>query len=182
MSLGRLTRLMKKYTVSHSVTAAPAAARMKVNRRGSLLKLGLDIHREKFVVAAQYDHATPRPPQRFAPAEFLPDEKEERARHWSRQREQLVHHRQKMEAQGRGLLVSHGLPAPAHWWKLQNWNRLGKLLPAWILPHLELYRPALLAFDQQVRALFRSSTKYDPLGRGACSQPNMSPLPGARRL
>jgi hypothetical protein len=31
-----------------------------------------DIHREKFVVAAQYDHATPRPPQRFAPAEFLP--------------------------------------------------------------------------------------------------------------
>ena len=255
VSLGRLTRLMKKYTVSHSVTAAPAAARRKVNRRGSLLKLGLDIHREKFVVAAQYDHATPRPPQRFAPAEFLPwvearlregfevhvvyescgfgfglyrallqagahcyviapqklderntrvktdgrdsralclrldrylagnkdslavirvpDEKEERARHWSRQREQLVHHRQKMEAQGRGLLVSHGLPAPAHWWKLQNWNRLGKLLPAWILPHLELYRPALLAFDQQVRALTieleKAAPAALPTGMGALS-------------
>ena len=53
MSLGRLTRLMKKYTVSHSVTAAPAAARLKINKSGSMLKLGLDIHREKFVVAAQ---------------------------------------------------------------------------------------------------------------------------------
>jgi len=72
VGLGRLTRLMKKYTVSHTVTAAPAAAGLKVNRSGSLLKLGLDIHREKFVVAAQYDHAMPRPPRRFAPAEFLP--------------------------------------------------------------------------------------------------------------
>jgi hypothetical protein len=34
---------MKKYTVSHSVTAAPAAARLKINKNGSLLKLGLDM-------------------------------------------------------------------------------------------------------------------------------------------
>ncbi len=45
----------------------------------------------------------------------VPSEEEERARHSPRQREQLVRHRQKIEAQGRGLLVSHGLPAPAHW-------------------------------------------------------------------
>ena len=63
---------MKKYTVFHSVTAAPATAKSKVKRSGSLLKIGLDIHREKFVVVAQYDHATPRPPHRFAPAEFVP--------------------------------------------------------------------------------------------------------------
>lgn len=50
---------------------------------------------------------------------------------YSRRREQLVHHRQKIEPQGRGLLVSHGLSASAHWWKPQNWNRLAKLLPAW---------------------------------------------------
>ena len=160
-----------------------------------MLKLGLDIHREKFVVAAQCEHATPRPPRVFAPAEFVPwvearlregfevhvvyescgfgfalyrallqagahcyviapqklderntrvktdgrdsralclrldrylagnkdslavirvpSEEEERARHWRRQREQLVHHRQKMEAQGRAPVVNHGLPAPA---------------------------------------------------------------------
>jgi hypothetical protein len=83
----------------------------------------------------------------------VPSEEEERVRHWGRQREQLVHHRQKMEAQGRDLLVSHELLAPARWWRRQSWNRLGKLLPAWILAHLELYRPVLLALDQQIHAL-----------------------------
>src|SRR5688572_4008035 len=70
----------------------------------------------------------------------VPSEEQERARHTSRQRRQLVHHRQKIEAQGRGLLVSHGLPAPANWWKSQSWSQLVKLLPEWIVPHLELYR------------------------------------------
>jgi hypothetical protein len=68
---------MKKCTVFASVTAAPAAARLKVNKSGSLFKLGLD------------SLAVIR----------VPTGEEERARHWSRQREQLVHHRQKIEAQ-----------------------------------------------------------------------------------
>lgn len=37
----------------------------------------------------------------------VPTEEEEQARHVSRQREQLVHHRQKLEAQGRSLLITH---------------------------------------------------------------------------
>ena len=37
----------------------------------------------------------------------VPTEEEEQARHVSRQREQLVHHRQKLEAQGRSLLIHH---------------------------------------------------------------------------
>jgi transposase len=40
----------------------------------------------------------------------VPSEAEEQARHVTRQREQLVHHRQKLEAQGRSLLISHSLP------------------------------------------------------------------------
>jgi len=246
---------MKKYTVSGSVTAAPAAAKSNVNKSGSLLKLGVDIHRDKFVVVAQYEHATPRPPRGFAPAEFVPwvearlreslevhvvyescglgyglyrsliqagahcyviapqqlderntrvktdgrdgralclrldrylagnkdslavirvpSERQERARHWGRQREQLVRHRQKMEAQGCSLLINHGLPAPARWWRPQSWKRLGKLLPAWILPHLELYRPALLALDQQIHALTIELEKAAPAalpkGMGAMS-------------
>jgi transposase len=83
----------------------------------------------------------------------VPSEEQERARHTSRQRQQLVHHRQKIEAQGRGLLVSHGLPAPAHWWKHQTWSRLLRFLPEWILPHLEFYRPILTALDTQIAAL-----------------------------
>jgi transposase len=83
----------------------------------------------------------------------VPTEEEEQARHTSRQRQQLVHHRQKIEAQGCGLLVSHGLPAPANWWKTQTWNRLLKFLPDWIVPNLELYRPILLALHQQINTL-----------------------------
>jgi hypothetical protein len=37
---------MKKYTVFHSVTAAPAVAKSKIKRSGSLLKVGLDIQGE----------------------------------------------------------------------------------------------------------------------------------------
>ena len=83
----------------------------------------------------------------------VPTEAEEQARHVSRQREQLVHHRQKLEAQGRSLLINHSLPAPAHWWKNQTWSRLSKLLPAWICLRLEVHRPALLTLEQQISAL-----------------------------
>ena len=83
----------------------------------------------------------------------VPTEEEERARQRVRQREQLVRHRKRLEAQGRGLLVSYGLPAPAHWWKNQTFSRLGKVLPDWLVPDLERYRPALLALHAQVVAL-----------------------------
>src|SRR5437868_14410602 len=83
----------------------------------------------------------------------VPTEQEEHDRHVSRQREQLVHLRQKLEAQGRSLLVSHSLPAPAHWWKTQAWSRLNKLLPGWIIIRLEVHRPALLTLQQQIDAL-----------------------------
>ena len=83
----------------------------------------------------------------------VPTEAEEQARHVSRQREQLVHLRQKLEVQGRSLLVNHSLPAPAHWWKNQTWSRLCKLLPAWICIRLEVHRPALLTLQQQIDAL-----------------------------
>jgi transposase len=83
----------------------------------------------------------------------VPSEAEEQARHVTRQREQLVHHRQKLEAQGRSLLISHSLPAPAHWWKTQTWTRLGKHLPEWITTRLEVARPALLSLQGQIESL-----------------------------
>jgi transposase len=83
----------------------------------------------------------------------VPSEEEEQARHVSRQREQLVRHRQKLEAQGRSLLINHALPAPAHWWKEQTWRRLNKHLPQWITLRLEVARPALLSLQAQIIAL-----------------------------
>jgi transposase len=83
----------------------------------------------------------------------VPSQQEEQARHVSRQRTQLVCHRQKLEAQGRSLLISHALPAPAHWWKEQTFSRLGRHLPAWMMIRLQMARPALLSLQEQINAL-----------------------------
>src|SRR5450755_944391 len=83
----------------------------------------------------------------------VPTEEEEQLRHVHRQRESLVRARTKMQAQGRGILVSHGQPAPPHWWRAQTWNRLQKHLPGWLLARLDVFRPVLSALDKQIDAL-----------------------------
>jgi transposase len=83
----------------------------------------------------------------------VPSEEQEQARHVSRQRERLVQLRQKLEAQGRSLLINHALPAPAHWWKEQTSRRLRRHLPPWMIERLEVYRPALLKLQEQIDAL-----------------------------
>ena len=83
----------------------------------------------------------------------IPTEEEEQLRHIHRQREALVRARTKLQAQGRGLLVTHGQPAPARWWRAQGWKALGSLLPAWLLARLDVFRPVLAALDTQIAAL-----------------------------
>jgi transposase len=83
----------------------------------------------------------------------VPTEEEEKLRHIHRQRESLVRARTKMQAQGRGLLVSHSQAAPPHWWRAQTWKRLQNLLPDWLLTRLDVLRPVLAALDAQIAAL-----------------------------
>ncbi len=83
----------------------------------------------------------------------VPTEEEEQVRHVHRQREALVRARTKLQAQGRGLLVSHSQPAPPHWWRPQTWSRLEKLLPPWLLERLEVLRPVLAILDTQIATL-----------------------------
>ena len=103
----------------------------------------------------------------------VPTQEEEQDRHVSRQREQLVRLRQKLEAQGRSLLISQSLPSPAHWWKNQTWSRLRKLLPGWICIRLEVHRPPLLTLQKQIDALsaqLEAAAPADvPLGIGKLS-------------
>jgi len=47
----------------------------------------------------------------------VPTEEEERSRAIHRQREQLVGARKRLEAQGRSLMVNHGLEPVQNWWK-----------------------------------------------------------------
>jgi len=94
----------------------------------------------------------------------VPSESEEQARHVSRQRAQLVHLRQRLEAQGRSLLISHALPAPAHWWKQQSFGRLSKHLPVWMVERLEVHRPALLSLQKQIALLSSELEASAPSG------------------
>ena len=70
----------------------------------------------------------------------VPSEAEEQARSASRQREQLRQHRQRLEAQGRSLLLYYGCRVRGRWWSPQNWpdvkNRLAVPLQEPLSNHL----------------------------------------------
>ena len=54
----------------------------------------------------------------------VPTEKEEQLRAIHRQREQLVKARKQLEAQGRSLMVNHGIEPRPRWWKRRNFAAL----------------------------------------------------------
>ncbi len=63
---------MIRTIVQNERATAHAAAGTQPKQAPAVIKLGLDIHAKVYVVVAQHDHATPRPPRRFAPGEFVP--------------------------------------------------------------------------------------------------------------
>jgi transposase len=235
---------MLQAIVHHEGAAALTAAGHQLRTPPATIKLGVDIHQEFYAVVAQHDHATPQPPRRLRPEEFVawverlrarghrvfvvyeacgfgfglcrrlealgakchviaprkldeqgkrvktdaldaatlcqrlsryvdgntkelavirvPTEEEEKVRHIHRQREDLVRARTKLQAQGRCLLVNHGQAAPQRWWRRQGWTALEKLLPAWLLARLSVYRPLLAVLDEQIAALTVELEKAAP--------------------
>jgi transposase len=63
---------MQYQLVHHGQTASPEVAKKETTSPTHTIKLGLDIHKERYVAVAQYDHSTPKPARRFAPSDFLP--------------------------------------------------------------------------------------------------------------
>ena len=49
----------------------PTSSKQNVNGQAEVIKLGLDIHAAKYVVARQIDESPPQSPQRFTPGQFL---------------------------------------------------------------------------------------------------------------
>jgi transposase len=78
-----------------------------------------------------------------------PEEEQQRALH--RQREQLLKVRKVLEAQGRSLMVNHGIEPVKNWWKLRNFAALA--LPAWMKELLHNSQPILVALQQKIQAL-----------------------------
>ena len=59
----------------------------------------------------------------------VPSEEEERERATSRQRQQLVRERQRLQAMGRSLLAMHGIHVTGKWWKGKTWAMIRSEAP-----------------------------------------------------
>jgi transposase len=101
----------------------------------------------------------------------VPTEEEEQKRAIHRQREQLVKARKQLEAQGRSLMVNHGLEPVQRWWKRRTFAQLA--LPHWLKELLSNSQPLLLALEQKIRELTRqiesAATVAQPRGFGRLS-------------
>src|SRR5438552_18904415 len=80
----------------------------------------------------------------------VPSEAEEQLRAIHRQREQLVKACKQLEAQGRSLMVNHGLEPVQSWWKLSAFAAL--LVHEWL--------KELLANSQTILAALEQLTAY----------------------
>src|SRR5438876_5198560 len=81
----------------------------------------------------------------------VPSEAEEQKRAIHRQREQLVKARKQLEAQGRSLMVNHGLEPVQSWWKPRAFAALP--VPQWMKELLANSQPILVALQQKIAAL-----------------------------
>ncbi len=99
----------------------------------------------------------------------VPSEKEEQLRAVHRQREQLVKVRKQLEAQGRSLLVNHGIEPVKNWWKPRTFAALQ--VPEWMKELLQNSQPILLALQEKIAALTlqlqNAATTNQPRGLGA---------------
>src|SRR5690242_3172260 len=60
-----------KKQVTKTSTQKQAAEILGVIVKAKTIKLGIDVHLDRYVVVRIVDGGTPQPPQRFSPAEFL---------------------------------------------------------------------------------------------------------------
>src|SRR4030095_12608438 len=81
----------------------------------------------------------------------IPPEEEEQKRAIHRQREQLVKARKRLEAQGRSLMVNHGMEGVSNWWKARTFAQLS--VPEWMKELLFNMQPILLALQEKIQGL-----------------------------
>src|SRR6266496_206878 len=101
----------------------------------------------------------------------VPSEQEEQLRAIHRQREQLVKVRKRLEAQGRSLMVNHGIEPVKNWWKRRCFATLA--VPEWMQELLRNSQPILIALQEKIGALTlqlqAAAASKQPRGLGAMS-------------
>ena len=103
----------------------------------------------------------------------VPTPSEEQARAQTRLRDQLRRTRQRIEAQGRSLLLAQGHRVSGRWWQQTNWLQLRGALAPWLVELLEPLRACILTAHQNTERLTRTvqaaSKSALPFGLGALS-------------
>jgi transposase len=101
----------------------------------------------------------------------VPTPGQEQTRGQTRLRDQLRRHRQRLEAQGRSLLLAQGYRIRGRWWSERNWPGLSATLPGWLVELLGPLRQCILTAHQQVEHLTQAvevtATLPRPCGLGA---------------
>jgi len=103
----------------------------------------------------------------------VPTPAEEQARAQTRLRDQLRRTRQRIEAQGRSLLLAQGHRVTGRWWQTNSWLALRATLPSWLVELLEPLRECILTAHQKTEHLTRTVKQASqptlPFGLGALS-------------
>ena len=103
----------------------------------------------------------------------IPTPEQERARAETRLREQVRRTRQRIEAQGRSLLLAQGCRVTGRWWQSAHWLQLGASLPGWLVDLLDPLRECILKAHQKTEHLTRTVKEAamgsQPVGLGALS-------------
>lgn len=100
----------------------------------------------------------------------VPTPEEELARAESRQREQLLAHRLRLEAQGRSLLLYQGVRIRGRWWLASQWQKLTLQIPARLHQLLSTLREIILIVHEQLKSATRElkeEASPQPYGLGA---------------
>lgn len=103
----------------------------------------------------------------------VPTPEQERARGETRLRDQLRRTRQRIEAQGRSLLLAQGCRVTGRWWQSTAWLQLSGTLPGWLVELLEPLRECILKAHQKTEHLTQTVEEAakgsQPVGLGALS-------------
>ncbi|MBM3880126.1 MAG: transposase [Verrucomicrobia bacterium] len=107
----------------------------------------------------------------------VPTEAQEQKRARNRQRQQLRQQRLSLAAQGRSLMLLHGIRETNNWWKPARWAGLAGKLAPWLVERLEVFRPLIIAIDQSVGQLTEQiqagAPKVLPKGMGSLTHENI---------
>jgi transposase len=103
----------------------------------------------------------------------VPTPGQEQSRAQTRLRDQMRRTRQRIEAQGRSLLLAQGYRVTGRWWQPAPWLHLRATLPSWLVELLEPLRECILTAHQKTehltRAVQAAGKSALPFGLGALS-------------